>query len=118
MHSKETIASGPKVKALVAQSCPILCNPMDYQALLSMDFSRQEYWSGLPFPSPVDLPDPGIKPGSPAFQVDSLPSESPVTPLDLRRTKKLGSKAEEGNRLLYIDFSPQEYIIYLKTILQ
>ena len=40
------------------------------QALLSMGFSRQEYWSGLPFPSPGDLPDPGIKPGSPALQAD------------------------------------------------
>ena len=42
-----------------------------------MKFSRQEYWSGLPFPSPGDLPDPGIKPGSPAWQADSLPSEPP-----------------------------------------
>ena len=40
-----------------------------------MGFSRQEYWSGLPFPSPEDLPDPGIKPRSPALQADSLPSE-------------------------------------------
>ena len=64
-----------------------------------MDFSRQEYWSGLPFTSPVDLPDSGMKPGSPALQVDSLQSEPPITPLDLRRTKKPGSKAEEGNRL-------------------
>ena len=40
--------------------------PMDHQAPLSMGFSRQEYWSGLPFPSPGDLPNPGIKPGSPA----------------------------------------------------
>ena len=70
-----------------------------HQAPLSMDFSRQEYWSGLPFPSPVDLPDSGMKPGSPALQVDSLQSEPPITPLDLRRTKKPGSKAEEGNRL-------------------
>ena len=38
-----------------------------YQAPLSMGFSRQEYWSGLPFPSPGDLPDPGIEPGSPAL---------------------------------------------------
>ena len=44
---------------------------------LCMEFSRQEYWSGLPFPSPGDLPDPGIKPGSSAFQVDSLLSEPP-----------------------------------------
>ena len=60
------------------QSCPTLCDPMDCtacQALLSMGFSRQGYWSGLPFPSPRDLPNPGIKPGSSALQVDALPSE-------------------------------------------
>ena len=45
------------------------------QAPLSMGFSRQEYWSGLPFPSLGDLPDPGIKPGSPAVQADSLLTE-------------------------------------------
>ena len=48
-----------------------------YQAPWSMGFSRQEYWSGLPFPSPGDLPDPGIKPGSPTLQADALPSEPP-----------------------------------------
>ena len=42
-----------------------------------MGFSRQKYWSGLPFPSPGDLPNPGIKPGSPALQAASLPSEPP-----------------------------------------
>ena len=46
-----------------------------HQAPPSMGFSRQEYWSGLPFPSPGDLPDPGIEPRSPALQADSLPSE-------------------------------------------
>ena len=46
-----------------------------YQASLSMGFSRQEYWSGLPFPSPGDLPDPGIEPMSPALQADALPSD-------------------------------------------
>ena len=46
-----------------------------HQAPQSMEFSRQEYWSGLPFPSPGDLPDPGIKPGSPTLQADALPSE-------------------------------------------
>ena len=45
-----------------------------------MGFSGQDYWSGLPFPSPGDLPDPGIKPSSPALQVDSLPSEPPGKP--------------------------------------
>ena len=62
-----------KVKVSVAQLCPTLCNP----ALLSMEFSREEYWSGLPFPSPGDLPDPGIEPRSPALQADSLLSEPP-----------------------------------------
>ena len=48
-----------------------------YQALLSMGFSRQEYWSGLPFPSPGDLPNPGIKPRSPTLQADTLTSVPP-----------------------------------------
>ena len=45
-----------------------------------MGFSRQERWSGLPFPSPGDLPDPGIEPGSPALQADALPAEPPGKP--------------------------------------
>ena len=48
-----------------------------HQAPLSMAFSRQEYWSGLPFPSPEGLPDPETEPGFPALQADSLPSELP-----------------------------------------
>ena len=48
-----------------------------YQAPPSMEFSRQQYWSGLPFSSQGDLPDPGIEPGSPALQPDALPSEPP-----------------------------------------
>ena len=59
-----------KVKSEVAQSCLTLCDPMDsilHQAPPSMGFSRQEYWSWLPFPSPGNLPDPGIKHRSPAF---------------------------------------------------
>jgi len=46
-----------------------------------MEFSRQAYWSELPFPSPGDLPHPGIKPGSPTLQADALPSEPPGNPL-------------------------------------
>ena len=45
-----------------------------------VEFSRQEYWSGLPFPSPEDLPNPGTKPGSPALQADSLPYELQGSP--------------------------------------
>ena len=51
-----------------------------HQAPLSMGFSRQEYWSGLPFPSPGDLPNPWIEPMSPALQADSLPSKPPGKP--------------------------------------
>ena len=62
---------------LVAKSCPTLATPWTVacQAPLSVGFSRQEYWSGLPFPSAGDLPDPGIEPRSPALQADSLPTE-------------------------------------------
>ena len=66
---------------LVTQLCPTLCDPMNYiahQAPQSMEFSKQEYWSGLPFPSPGDLPGPGIQSRSPALQAKSVPSE----PLD------------------------------------
>ena len=49
-----------------------------YQAPLSMEFSRQEYWNGLPFPSPGDLPEPGIEPGSPALQTDTVSPETPA----------------------------------------
>ena len=51
-----------------------------HQAPPPMGFSRQEYWSGLPFPSPGDLPDPGIEPRSPALQADTLTSEPPGKP--------------------------------------
>ena len=62
---------------LVAKSCPTLVTPWTVacQASLFIGFSRQEYWSGLPLPSPGDLPNPGIEPGSPVLQADSLPSE-------------------------------------------
>ena len=52
-----------------------------YQAPPSMGFSRQKYWSGLPFPSPGNLPDPGMEPGSPALQAYAWPSEPPGSPL-------------------------------------
>ena len=55
-----------------------------YQATPSMGFSRQEYWSGLPFPSPGDLPNSGIKPRSPALQADTLSSEPPEKPKRLK----------------------------------
>ena len=66
-----------------------------YHAVLSIAFFRQEYWSGLPFPSPEDLPDPGIEPSSPALQADALPSEPPGKP---RETKGKG----ENKRYTYL----------------
>ena len=67
---------------LVDKLCLTLCDPWTIacQATLSMEFSRQEYWSGLPFLSPDYLPDPETEPGSPAWQADSLPSEPPGKP--------------------------------------
>ena len=70
----------------VIQACLTLCDPTDCvvsQAFLSMEFSRQEYWSELPFPPPGHLPNPGIKPRSPALQADSLPAE-PAGPQRLK----------------------------------
>ena len=80
MHQLGKIGGG----GLVTNSCPAVATPWTFacQALLSMGFSRQEYWSGLPFPFqgifPTQGSNPGIKPRSPALQADSLPTELPV----------------------------------------
>ena len=72
-----------KVKVLLAQLCLTLRDPMDCSvpAPLSLELSRQGYWSGLPFLSPGDLPDTGIEPGSPALKADASSSEPPGKPL-------------------------------------
>ena len=64
-----------------AQSCLTLCDPVGCQTPLSMGFSRQEYWSGLPFLPPRDLPNLGIEPMSPALQADSLPLSHQGSPV-------------------------------------
>ena len=81
----------------VAQSCLTPCDPwtVAHQAPLSMGFSRQEYWSGLPFPSPGDLPDPGMEPRSPTLQADALTSAPPGKPLN---TRILTSKISKGGK--------------------
>ena len=71
------LISEKKVKVFFTQSCPTLCNPVAFQAPLSMVFARQECWSGLPFPPPGDLPNPGIKLGFPELHADSLQFEPP-----------------------------------------
>ena len=74
-------------KSEVAQSCLTLrlhgLSPTRLLRQQSMEFFMREYWSGLPFPSPGDLPDPGIEPGSPALHTDALPSEPQGSPLTI-----------------------------------
>ena len=69
-----------------------------YQAPPSMGFSRQDYWSGLPFPSPGDLLNPGIKPGSPALEADALTTEPPGKP---DTSKQRNNKYNSENVLLW-----------------
>ena len=67
-----------------------------HQAPLPMAFSRQESWNGLPFPPPGDLPNPGIKPESPALQVDSLLSELPEIPPEMQYLGAISKITEES----------------------
>ena len=77
------------MKVLASQSCPTSWPTIAGQVPPSMGFSRQEYWSGLPFLSPGDLTDLGIEPWSPSLQAVSLPSEPPGNP---KRDIRLNSK--------------------------
>ena len=70
------------MKVIATKLCLTLCNPIVCNPPLSIEFSRQEYWSGLPCSSPWELPDPGIESGTPALQANSLPSEPPGKELD------------------------------------
>ena len=90
-----------------------------YQAPPSMGFSRQEYWSGLPFPSPGDLSDPGIKPGSPSFQADALTSEPPGKPIVvniMQITATCGQFCSLDFLELVLFFFSPEYFFYPKLI--
>ena len=69
-----------KVKSLSCVRLFVTPWTVAHQAPPSMEFSRQEYWSGVPFPSPEDLPNPGIEPGPPILQADALLSEPPGKP--------------------------------------
>ena len=78
-----TIFISVKVKGKLLSLVQLFATPwtVAYQASPSLGFSRQEYWSAVPLPSPGDLPNPGIKPGSPALEADALTSEPPGKPL-------------------------------------
>ena len=97
---------------LVAQSRPTLCDPMDCSltgSLLSVEFSRQEYWSGQTFPSSGDLPNPGIKPGSLTWQVDCSLSEPEGSPESLSHSvvsDSLWPYRLQPDRFLYAWNSP------------
>ena len=87
------------------------------QASLSMEFSRQEYWSGLPFPSPEDLPNPGVEPRSPALQADSLPAEpqgKPTSSHVLLPFKFYGSPKNSLTWHLHCEFDMNLYLLCLK----
>ena len=84
-----------------SQSCPTLCDPMDYNQPGSFvhGFSRQKYWSGLPFPAPGDLPDPGIEPMSLAWQADSLLSLIMQSKVENRHSRQ--NNTETKPHILY-----------------
>ena len=85
---------------LVAQSCPTLCNTIvSRQAPLSMEFFRQQYWSGLLFPSLGDLPNPGIEFTPPALQADALLLSHWVSPRPTMATIKERERKRERNGL-------------------
>ena len=87
------------------------------QAALSMEFSRPEHWSGLPLPSPGDLPDPGIEPKSPALKADSLSTELPGKPLAPSKRPGLGRQGRQerkGSILLNMESGVTLVLIYMQ----
>ena len=89
---------------LVTKSCTTLATPWTVacRGPLFMGFSRQEYWSGLSFPSPGNLPDPGIKPKSSALQADSLPTELQGKPTDRIKSPNQKKLVNQTGRLIFI----------------
>ena len=104
-----------KVKVKSLSRARLLATPWTgaYEAPPSMGFSRQEYWSGLPLPSPGDLPDPGIKPGSPALEADTLTSEPPGKPLICVREWTLTSLKTRASK---VKSETQFFTSYVKNI--
>ena len=101
--SSKIISTVSKVKMKIgcmAVSNSVIPRTVAYQAPLSMKFSRHKYWSGLPFPSSGDLPNPGLKRGSPALQADSLPTEllgKPKLGVQQRNSEPLGNLTLEAS---------------------
>ena len=87
-----------------------------HQAPPSMEFSRQEYWSGLPFPSPGDLPNPGTKPGSPSLQADALPSEPPGNLMSIGSSNQCHNGSDQFQHCLDA-LSPANSILHHPSLL-
>ena len=86
-----------------------------------MEFSRPEHWSGLPFPSPGDLPNPGMEPGSPVLQVDSLPTElsgKPCMSLNQREEERKERKGRESKRIEVITQTHSFYSLRFLFVVQ
>ena len=116
-----------KVKSLSRVRIFVTPWTVAYQAPMSMGFSRQEYWSGLPFPSPGDLPNPGIDPGFPTLEADALTSEPPGNVYLILKWSEVKSLSRVG---LFVtpwtvayqppqstEFSRQEYSLLSKTLM-
>ena len=105
---------------LVAQLCPTLCDPMDCSSpgFSFMGFSSQEEESGLTFPSPGDLPDPGIEPQSPVLEADSLPTELTGKPNKILKMppKKLLELTNEFSKVAGYKINIQKSIAFLYII--
>ena len=96
LHSELQSSNSPGGGGSVAKSCPTLAAPwtVAWQAPLSMGFPRQEYWSRWSFPSPGDLPNPGMESTYPVLQADSLPSEPPEKP-----SNHLGACSSDADKM-------------------
>ena len=93
------------VSCLVVPDSKILWT-VAHQAPLSVEFSRQEYWSRLPFPSPLDIPDPGFEPMSAALKADSLPSEPPGKPEQVPWLSGVNTECAEDPQLIKCTLLP------------
>ena len=96
--------------SILAWRIPGMEEPVGLQ---SMGFSRQEYWSGLLFPSPGDLPDPRIEPRSPALQADALPSEPPGKPMGLKLVLNWSTDHLHAGLIAQFDLGDERYAQYL-----
>ena len=87
-----------KVKVKSLKSCPTLCDPVDCSlpGFSVHGILRARYWSGLPFPSPGDFPNPGIEPGSPALEADALTSEPPGKPMQTQGNHEVLRRKQDG----------------------